>query len=89
MAVVEEAQFGLDFMAVRSRTRQQRLDLTVNGVSFSLPIGRDSGVERRSDRGYKAGPASRPSLAASPVSSLRPASRTGRIGRDSGGSRRW
>ncbi len=46
LPVVGEAQLGLDLMAVRGRTRQQRLDLAVDGVAFSLLIGRYPGVDR-------------------------------------------
>ena len=47
LAVVEEAQFGPDLVAIRGRARQQRLDLAVDGVPFSLLIGRRPDRDRR------------------------------------------
>jgi hypothetical protein len=56
LALVEEAQFGPDLVAIRGRPRQQRLDLAVDGVPFSLLIGRDPGVDRRPDCDRRARP---------------------------------
>jgi hypothetical protein len=50
LAIIEKTQFGLDRMAIRSCARQQRLDLAGDGVSFSLLVGRDPGVDRCPDR---------------------------------------
>ena len=56
LTIVEKAQFGLDGVAICGCARQQRLDLAVDGVSFSLLIGRDPGVDCRPDRDRHACP---------------------------------
>jgi len=44
LAVVKEAQLGRNLVAVRGCARQQRFDLTVDGVAFSLLVGGNPGV---------------------------------------------
>ena len=56
LTIVEEVQFGLNGVAICGCARQQRLNLAVDGVPFSLLIGRDPGVDRRPDRDRHACP---------------------------------
>ena len=79
VAVVEEAQLGRNLVPVRGRARQQRLDLAVDGVAFSLLVG----------AGPPAAPAPEPSRgSASLASPLVRALGAGWTGRDGVGSKR-